>query len=173
MSTPSSRLRTSIPVIKSRRCCSVEEATEIDWVGRDFRRSKKREQRGAPRGREHEGASVSNASTNPAKTEQADLICIPAHTHLPAASGGSLISHNWRDGFFKTSLWCEGLTFVFWSNYIIVRPSVSGAKRLFNEKSEQCCRETTFCQAIRRLARFEVSFSYFAQVCVYKSKKKH
>lgn len=38
------------------------------------------------------------------KTEEANLIYISAHVCLSVASGGSLISCNWKDGFFKMSL---------------------------------------------------------------------
>lgn len=47
------------------------------------------------------------------KTEEANLIYISAHVRLSVASGGSLISCNWKDGFFKMSLWCEALAFAF------------------------------------------------------------
>lgn len=63
--------------------------------------------------------------------QENNLIYIPAHARpLTTASGGSLISRNWQDGFFKTCLWCEGLTlFFFRSNYIIGRQDMSGVKR--------------------------------------------
>lgn len=104
------------------------------------------------------------------KRGEPNLIYTPAHVCLPTASGGSLISHNWRDGFFKSSLWCEGLTFVFWSNYIIGRPAMSGVKQaacLFNETANQnnadIVRGETlnFLLATGRLVCFEVFFIMF------------
>lgn len=38
------------------------------------------------------------------KTVQGNLIYISAHVCLSVASRGSLISCNWKDGFFKMSL---------------------------------------------------------------------
>lgn len=50
-------------------------------------------------------ASVSLFSPIDSEAEEGPVSFTSPHTfRLSTASGGSLISHNWRDGFFKTTL---------------------------------------------------------------------
>lgn len=111
-------------VIKSPWCCSICLLRQIqnksaekrkgpqrktEWEERGGReeacRKKKGEQRGAASMREEPWFLILLLSLLFSSTaKQRNLIYIPAHVCLPTASGGSLISHNWRDGFFKTSL---------------------------------------------------------------------
>lgn len=94
-----------------------EETSGGRWEGGGILMQEERRMREECKKRRSEGLLILQLELlyfpSTAKTEEAGLIYISAHVGLPAASGGYLISHNWRDGFFKTSLWCEGLTFVF------------------------------------------------------------
>ena len=100
--------RPALHVGKSRSCWSVFASALIIMT-----RGKKRVEAG-----ELQNASKLNlvffvlTEDFSMKTE-ANLIYIFAHVCLSVASGGSLISCYWKDGFFKMSLWWKALAFAF------------------------------------------------------------